>query len=220
LCHGGHLDGQRSHRTATTTLSTTGGDAALPVEVTGGDNHPVQPTGLTGRGGDMAGASVSDVGVSARDGFEAFVAARGDALWRSAWLLTGDAHLAEDLVQTALAKAWPRFERVGDGFEAYVRRTMFTTYVAWWRRKWNGERPTSELPESASTPRDLAGRHDLVVALGALPKGQRAVVVLRYFEDLTEAQTADLLGVSTGTVKSQASRALRTLRTLLTEGDA
>lgn len=163
-------------------------------------------------------AVVSDVGVAGSPSFEEFVASRGGALWRSAWLLTGDGHLAEDLVQTALAKAWPHYDRVGSGFEPYVRRVMFTTYAAWWRRRWNGERPTDELPDHAALAEDLDGRRDLVAALAHLSKGQRAVVVLRYFEDLTEAQAAETLGISVGTVKSQASRALRTLREILEEG--
>ena len=145
--------------------------------------------------------------------FEGFVAARGDALWRSAWLLTGDHQLAEDLVQTALAKSWRAWSRVGaDSFEAYVRRVLFTTYVSWWRRKWSGERPTEALPEPAVPGPDTDTRNDLVAALAELPRGQKAVVVLRYFEDLTEQQTADLLGISVGTVKSQCSRALTSLR--------
>lgn len=147
------------------------------------------------------------------DGFDGFVAARGDALWRSAWLLTADRHGAEDLVQTALAKSWRAWERVGpDGFEAYVRRVMYTTYVSWWRRKWRGERPTEHLPEQAAAAEDRDTRNDLVAALDRLPRGQRAVVVLRYFEDLTEQQTAAVLGVGVGTVKSQCSRALTALR--------
>jgi RNA polymerase sigma-70 factor (sigma-E family) len=151
--------------------------------------------------------------VPGADGFDAFVAARGDALWRSAWLLTGDPQLAEDLVQTALGKCFTRYDKVGpDGFEAYVRRVLFTTYVAWWRRRWNGERPTEVLPERPSPAADPGVRHDLAVALAALPRGQRAVLVLRFFEDLTERETADLLGVSIGTVKSQASRGLKALR--------
>lgn len=146
-------------------------------------------------------------------GFDGFVAARGDALWRSAWLLTGDHQLAEDLVQTALAKSWRAWERVGaDGFEAYVRRVMYTTYISWWRRKWRGERPTEHLPERPAATADSDARNDLVAALGGLPRGQRAVVVLRYFEDLTEQQTATALGIGVGTVKSQCSRALTALR--------
>ena len=145
--------------------------------------------------------------------FDGFVAARGDALWRSAWLLTADHQLAEDLVQTALAKSWRSWDRVGPGgFEPYVRRVLFTTYVSWWRRKWRGERPTEVLPEAGATVPDTDTRNDLVAALAGLPKGQRAIVVLRYFEDLTEQQTADLLGIKVGTVKSQCSRALAALR--------
>ncbi len=145
--------------------------------------------------------------------FEEYVAARGAALWRSAWLLTGDRHRAEDLVQTALMKCWRRWDRIGEGgVEAYVRRTMVTTYTDWWRRRWNGELPTAELPETPDTDRDPGVRQDVVNALARLPRGQRAVVVLRYFDDLSEAQTAAALGISVGTVKSQTSRALRTLR--------
>jgi len=147
------------------------------------------------------------------DDFGAFVAARGDALWRSAWLLTGDHQLAEDLVQTALAKSWRAWSRVGpESFEAYVRRVLFTTYISWWRRKWRGERPTADLPENPTSTVDTDARNDLVAALAQLPRGQKAVVVLRYFEDLTEQQTADLLGINVGTVKSQCSRALTSLR--------
>jgi len=162
----------------------------------------------------MSGVAVSAGAAQETAGFDAFVASRGNALWRSAWLLTGDAHLAEDLVQTARGKSFPAFERVSrDGsFGAYVRRVLFTTYAAWWRRRWNGERPTEVLPETAAEDPGSDGRQDLARALAGLPKGQRAVVVLRYVEDLTEAQTADLLGISVGTVKSQTARALAALR--------
>lgn len=147
------------------------------------------------------------------DGFDAFVLARGDALWRTAWWLTGDAHLAEDLVQTALAKSYRAWRRVGpEGFEGYVRRVMVTTQSSWWRRRWRGERPTERVPEQPSRGVDADLRRDLVTALVSLPPGQRAVLALRYLEDLTEQQTAETLGISVGTVKSQASRAQRTLR--------
>ena len=150
---------------------------------------------------------------SSEERFDAFVIARGRALWRSAWLLTGDPHLAEDLVQTALAKSWPKWKGIEDEgrFEAYVRRTLFTTYVAWWRRKWNGEHPTEDLPERVAEEPG-AEPTDLWRAMERLPRRQRAVVVLRYFEDLTEVQTAELLGCSVGTVKSQCSKALAKLR--------
>lgn len=159
----------------------------------------------------MSGVTVTQRAVSS---FDEFVASRGSALWRSAWLLTGDNHLAEDLVQAALGKSWPAYDRVSanGSFEAYVRRVMYTTYVAWWRRRWNGERPTGDLPERTEATATPELRHDLLRALATLPKGQRAVVVLRYFEDLTERQTAEVLGCSIGTVKSQTARALAALR--------
>lgn len=146
--------------------------------------------------------------------FEEYVAARGRALWRSAWLLTGDAHLADDLVQTALMKCWRRWRRIAhDGsVDGYVRKVLVTTFVDGRRRRWTGEVPTEALPETANGGPDLALRRDVVAALAALPRGQRAMVVLRFYDDLTEAQAAAALGVSVGTVKSQTSRALASLR--------
>ncbi|MGH3504730.1 MAG: SigE family RNA polymerase sigma factor [Nocardioidaceae bacterium] len=153
----------------------------------------------------------------AHSSFDEFVAARSFALWRSAWLLTGDAQRAEDLVQAALAKVWPHWSRVsGRGSpEAYLRRVLFTTYVAWWHRRWNGEVPTAQLPEGAGADEaaTVAVRRDVLAALQQLPRGQRAVVVLRYFEDLSEAEAAEVLGCSVGTIKSQAHKALAALRT-------
>jgi len=148
--------------------------------------------------------------------FEEFVAARSAALWRSAYLLTGDRHRAEDLLQTALVKVWKRWDAIRrrEAVESYVRAAMVTTYTDWWRRRWNGEVPTADLPDRAG-PAEDAGvevRRDVLTALARLPRGQRAVIVLRYFDDLTETQTAAALGCSVGTVKSQASRALATLR--------
>ena len=150
--------------------------------------------------------------------FDEYVAARGADLLRTAYLLTGDHHRAEDLVQTALSKVWPRWDQVvaaeATSPHAYVRRVMLTTYIAWWRRRWTGEQPTEHLPDDGGRDESdvVALRRDLLQALAALPRGQRAVVVLRYFEDLTEAQTAQALGCSVGTVKSQCSRALTGLR--------
>jgi RNA polymerase sigma-70 factor (sigma-E family) len=156
------------------------------------------------------GETLRDVTLS----FDEFVAARSGALWRSAWLLTGDAQKAEDLLQVALLKAWRRWPRIaGDGaVEGYVRRTLVTTYTDWWRRKWRAEVPTEVLPEHGSRSDDLTTRYDVLAALGQLTRGQRAVVVLRYFDDLTEQQTADALECSVGTVKSQMARALSALR--------
>lgn len=148
--------------------------------------------------------------------FEAFVAARSGALLQTAWLLTGDWQLGEDLVQTALAKCYPRWHRIGEGGdEPYVRRTLVTTYVTWWRRAWRGERPTDPLPEAGEATDDVARvdmRQLLVGALAELPRRQRATVVLRYYCDLSEAETAQALGCSVGTVKSQAAKGLARLR--------
>lgn len=150
-------------------------------------------------------------------GFRDYVAARQRALLRTARMLTGDEQLAEDLVQTTLERVWPHWQRVaGDRDpDAYVRRVMVNTYSSWWRRKWRGEQSTSDLPEITTANDDFA-RADLTDALRrllpTLPPRQRAVLVLRYYEDLTEAATADVLGCSVGTVKSQTSKALARLR--------
>ena len=143
--------------------------------------------------------------------FDDFVAARSRALLRTAYLLTHDHALAEDLLQTSLAKAWFAWKRIDGNPEPYVRRILVNTYASWWRRKWNGEHPTDELPERVT---DESGSEptDLWRAMERLPRRQRAVVVLRYFEDLTEAQAAEVLGCSVGTVKSQCSKALAKLR--------
>jgi RNA polymerase sigma-70 factor (sigma-E family) len=143
--------------------------------------------------------------------FEEFVSARSTALLRTAYLLTHDHALAEDLLQTALTKAWFAWRRIEDSPEAYVRRILVNTYATWWRRKWNGEHAAEELPEQPVTHPE-EGAHDLWTALGRLPRRQRAVVVLRYFEDLTEAETARILGCSVGTVKSQTAKAFAKLR--------
>lgn len=160
--------------------------------------------------------------MQAPEGFESFVVARGAALHRTAYLLTRDHGLAEDLVQTALAKAWQSWRRIQGEPEPYVRRVMVNTYASWWQRKWRGEQPTETLPETSAARSggdDRSGpgrahedRDALDRALAALPRRQRAVVVLRFVEDLTERETAALLGISVGTVKSQAAKALAKLR--------
>ena len=149
--------------------------------------------------------------------FEEFVQVRGAALLRTAWFLTGDHQKAEDLVQTALAKAWLHWDRIdrdGTGSHmAYVRRVMVTTYSGWWHRRWNVEQPYAAPPElTQARVEDTELRRDVLAALAKLPRGQRSVVVLRFFEDLTEAQTAESLNCSVGTVKSQTARALAVLR--------
>jgi RNA polymerase sigma-70 factor (sigma-E family) len=157
---------------------------------------------------------VSGGPVSGSVDFDEFVVARSSGLLRTAYLLTHDHALAEDLLQTALTKAWFAWSRIESNHEAYVRRILVTTYASWWRRKWNGEHATDDVPDRGTA--DPAGAaddsHDLWRAMENLPRRMRAVLVLRYFEDLTEAQTADLLGISVGTVKSQTSKALAKLR--------
>ncbi|RKN42140.1 SigE family RNA polymerase sigma factor [Micromonospora endolithica] len=155
-------------------------------------------------------------GLTPPEGFAEFVTARSDALLRSAWLLTGDTGRAEDLLQTVLADAWRRWAAIAavGHPEAYLRRALFTTYVSWWRRRWRGEipGPPPDEPGYGDMAGDSANRDALRRALARLTRQQRAVVVLRYVEDLSVEQTAELLGCSPGTVKVQASRALRTLR--------
>jgi RNA polymerase sigma-70 factor (sigma-E family) len=148
--------------------------------------------------------------------FREFVAARSAALLRTAYLLAGDWATAEDLLQTALTKTYLAWKRLGEieAVEPYARRVLVNTATSWWRRRWHGERPTENLPERPAPDRleeqlerDVMWRH-----VKALPARQRAVLVLRFYEDQSEAQTAALLGISVGTVKSQTSRALGSLR--------
>ncbi|MEU9077154.1 SigE family RNA polymerase sigma factor [Kitasatospora sp. NPDC004745] len=149
--------------------------------------------------------------------FEEFVAACGPKLLRVAWLLTGDPHQAEDLLQTAFARVWPKWDRVAiDRPEAYTRKVLVNCHVSWWRRRWTGELPHGELPEPVPTGGDpyeeVVVEQVVAQAVRALPPRQRAVVVLRYFEDLSVEETAEVLRCSTGTVKSQTHRALSVLR--------
>jgi len=153
---------------------------------------------------------------SAVPDFNGFVRARTAALLRTAYLLTGDRHAAEDLVQTALAKThlhWHRLRSPGNA-EAYTRKIMYHQQVSWWRRNKVVELPSVHTPEGMK-PDDNEGtaeRLALRQALLELSAGQRAVLVLRFYEDRTEAETAQLLGCAIGTVKSQTARALARLR--------
>lgn len=152
--------------------------------------------------------------MSAEPSFEEFVMARTPALQRTAYLLTRDRHLADDLLQTALAKTWPRWSRITDDHESYVRRVLVNTYSSWWRRRWRAETPSEELPEPgvAGGYTQIEDQDMVLGALRRLPPRQRAVVVMRYFEELSEAETARALGCSLGNVKSQLSRAIAKLR--------
>ncbi|MFC4531504.1 SigE family RNA polymerase sigma factor [Sphaerisporangium dianthi] len=145
--------------------------------------------------------------------YQDFVLARSDRLLRTAYLLTHDWGLAEDLLQESLAKAWFAWQAVEEP-EAYVRRVLVTTYTSWWRRRWRREVPRDDLPDTPAAEHSggLAEREALWRAVGRLPARQRAVVVLRFYEDLPVAEVARLMGCETGTVKSQTSKALAKLR--------
>ena len=152
-------------------------------------------------------------------GFRDFVVAHRQALLRTAYLLTGDHGHAEDLVQTALLKTcrhWRRVAGRGDP-SAYVRRVLVTTATSWRRRLLTTEQVMDAVPERAHHDRYAERSDEVLEALRALPPRMRAVVVLRYYEDRSEAQTAELLGCSVGTVKTQASRAMARLRTALAD---
>jgi len=157
--------------------------------------------------------------------FEEFAAAQLGPLRRFAWVLTNDRALGEDLVQDVLLTAHRRWDRIGvlDEPKAYVRRMLVNEFISW-RRKWARIVPRSDvrlLVDEPSGP-DHAERHAehaaLVADIAGLPRRQRAVIVLRYFEDLPDNDIADILGCTPSTVRSQVLRALRTLRVLRTDG--
>ena len=155
---------------------------------------------------------------AARDAdFAAYLQARQASVLRTAYLLSGDRHTAEDLTQTAFAKLYLAWDRVRDqgSIDGYLRRILVNENNSLWRRGWKKREHTAELlPE----PTPVVDQYDdgrntaLWDLVQSLPKKARAVLVLRYYEQLSEAETADALGISVGTVKSQASRALATLR--------
>ena len=154
---------------------------------------------------------------------DAYVRRRGRRLVQTAYLLCGNPHVAEDLVQNALASvivSWRRVPAVAD-LDAYMYRALVNARHRWWSRRWHGEIPSERLPEHAAA--DDVGRverhADLVALLADLPLRQRQTLVLRYFEDLSEAQTAQVLGCSVGTVKSQTARGLEKLRGTLAAQD-
>src|SRR3954471_12394178 len=163
------------------------------------------------RGAVMAVRRQQDVSA-----FTDLVATRSGALFRTAYLVVGDHQLAQDLLQEALVKAyvaWPRLRDVSKA-EAYVRRTIVTTAISWRRRRSFGERTLETIPDSGTSDGTdrVVEKEVLWVELRSLPARQRAALVLRYYEDLSEAQTAEAMGCSIGTVKSQVSDALAKLR--------
>lgn len=149
--------------------------------------------------------------------FSAFVRRRGAHHLRTAVLLTGDWHAAEDLLQSCLVKlykAWPRLDTATDP-DAYLRRTLVNTHRSWWRVSWRRETPSDDLPDLRSRPDDPALALAVRQALESLPPRQRLALVLRYFEDLPEAQVAELMGCSVGSVKTHTHRGVRRLREVL-----
>lgn len=153
--------------------------------------------------------------------FTAYLQARQGTLLRTAYLLSGDQHQAEDLVQTTFAKLYLAWDRVRDreSVDAYARRILVNEHNSLWRRAWKrNERPTEVLPEAPIVDEyDDGTGTELWAAVQTLPRKARAVLVLRYYEQLSEAETAEVLGISVGTVKSQTSRALATLRDRMKE---
>ena len=151
--------------------------------------------------------------------FTEYLQARQPSLLRTAYLLTGDRHTAEDVLQTSLAKLYLAWDKVQDrgAVDAYVRRIMVNENNSLWRKPWKKREhatevlPTGTEPSYVDSPDDGTGRA-LWDVVQSLPPKARAVVVLRYYEQLSEAETADVLGISVGTVKSQCSRAIAALR--------
>jgi RNA polymerase sigma-70 factor (sigma-E family) len=150
-------------------------------------------------------------------GFREYVTKRSNSLLRTAYLLTGNRADAEDLVQAALAKTFVAWDRIEDrgALDGYVRRAMVNTHISWWRRRRLDEYPTADIPDRAVADHatgDSDLQDTLRRAIDRLPQRMRAAVMLRYYEDMTEAEVADALGVSLGTVKSTVSRAVAKLR--------
>lgn len=162
------------------------------------------------------GVTMADRATTRDADFASYMQARQPSLLRTAYLLAGDRHTAEDLVQTAFAKlylSWDKVQQQGS-IDGYVRRILVNEHNSLWRRAWKRrEFATEQMPDRMQHDEyDGGAGRELWDLVQTLPKKARAVVVLRYYEELSEAETADVLGISVGTVKSQASRALATLR--------
>jgi RNA polymerase sigma-70 factor (sigma-E family) len=148
--------------------------------------------------------------------FREYVRSRSRALLRTAYLLTGNVADAEDLVQSALTKTYVAWDGIQDrgALDGYVRRAIVNTHISWWRRRRVEEYPTDDIPDQAvvDQPESSEIQDSLRRAIDRLPKRMRAAVMLRYYDDMTEAEVAKVLGVSLGTVKSTVSRAVAKLR--------
>lgn len=178
------------------------------------DPTPEHRTGTTDVADRRAGRDTRDAD------FAAYLAARQPSLLRTAYLLTGNRHDAEDLVQTAFAKLYLSWDKVRSqgSMDGYVRRILVNEHNSLWRRAWKRREHTTDdsVLHALDTPHEDAPDEGISAVLWevvrTLPRRARAVVVLRYYEELSEAETAAVLGISVGTVKSQTSRALATLR--------
>jgi RNA polymerase sigma-70 factor (sigma-E family) len=167
-------------------------------------------------GSEHHGNAATEVADPENHGFREYVATRSQALLRTAYLLTGNKADAEDLVQAALAKTYLAWDRIEDrgALDGYVRRAIVNTHISWWRRRRVEEYPTDEIPDQAVADHAIMSdlQETMRRAIDRLPDRMRTAVVLRYYEDMTEAEVAEILGVSLGTVKSTVSRAVAKLR--------
>jgi RNA polymerase sigma-70 factor (sigma-E family) len=154
-----------------------------------------------------------------RDEFASFAAAVAPRLRRTAYLMCGNWHSAEDRTHTTLTKLFASWNRIGqrDNLGGYATRTLLNTYLAERRRRQSSELPAANLPDRAAQVDSPEQRMDIMAALAGLPPKARAIVVLRYWSDLSIEQVAELLGCSAGNVKSQSARALERLRQLMGE---
>lgn len=186
----------------------------------GGDHAVAGPPGVVAdaRASDNTPARRRPAGRGPEDpGFRDYVTSRSGSLLRMAYLLTRNQADAEDLLQAALAKTYLAWDRIEDraAVDGYVRRAMVNTHISWWRRRRRVEEyPTDDIPDQAVADHSVDSElHDAVQrALERLPSRMRTAVVLRYYEDMTEAEIAEVLGISQGTVKSTVSRAVAKLR--------
>jgi len=174
--------------------------------------RPLVPSARTMDGDELAARAT---GIDDPD-FRDYVRSRSRALLRTAYLLTGNVADAEDLVQSALAKTYLAWDRIQDrsALDGYVRRAIVNTHISWWRRRRLEEYPTDEIPDHAVIDHPVSSdlQESLRRAVDRLPQRMRAAVMLRYYDDMTEAEVAEVLGVSLGTVKSTVSRAMAKLR--------
>ena len=174
-----------------------------------------RPEGSSGASAGVSSAAVSSAGVSELE-FRDYVRTRRRALLRIAYLLTRNEADAEDLVQSALAKTYLAASRIEDrsALDGYVRRAIVNTHISWWRRRRVVELPTDELPDEGVADHAVASDLQATIrrAVDRLPGRMRAAIMLRYYDDMTDAEVAELLGISLGTVKSTMARAVAKLR--------